>query len=287
MGLSPAQAQRARNLGDFRQERTIWKIAKEYGVFAVPDARELIKFGINTSVGVNFATVWSYNGGLWHEFDGNLINSISSSSATDVGPVMAIEGHTRDAVTGALTFHDDERVTLNGQTRLVLSRAYHTITRVYTANGTYAAPATPTVGDVYVYQFEAGDTVTGGVPQTADRVAALISAEDQQTQICASAIGDGQFFVVDSYAGQMYQKASGYCDMRLKVKELGGVWRTRNELSVPATQGWNVRRFDRPFIIPPNAKFRVDARADNSGTIVGAEVAGELYRVIDNAPGQA
>jgi hypothetical protein len=286
MALSPAQAQRARNLGDFRQERTIRKIAAEYGVFALPDGRELIKFGLNDDVGVSTdpETVWSV-GGLWNEFDGNLINSISSDDAADVGQVLSIQGYTQDPVTGDLTFHAGDTVTLNGQTRVALPRNYHTITRVFTANGTFASPATEFAGTVWVYQFEAGDTVTGGVPQDVTRVAARVDAVNQQTQICASAISSTQFFVVDQYEVQIYRKSSGYTEGKLKVKELGGVWRTRNEISVPATQGWNEKNFKRPFLIPPNSKFKVDVLVGQNDTFVSAEVSGELYRIIDDAPG--
>jgi hypothetical protein len=35
--------------------------------------------------------------------------------------------------------------------------------------------------------------------------------------------------------------------------------RARNEMSVPAAQGWNDKKFDRPFTVPPNSKVRVDA----------------------------
>jgi hypothetical protein len=184
-----------------------------------------------------------------------------------------------------LTFYNDEVVTLNGQTRVTLSREYHTVTRAYTANLTFVSPATEFVGDVRVYQFEAGDTVTNGVPANNDRVAALIQAVDQQTQIAATTISSTQFFVVDDIEAQIYEKSAGFIDVKLKVKELGGVWRTRNELSVPAAQGWNDKVFRRPLIVPPNSKLRLDALADSAGTECSAEIRGELYRIIDDAPG--
>ena len=79
----------------------------------------------------------------------------------------------------------------------------------------------------------------------------------------------------------MLRDRTTWADIRLKVKELGGVWRTRGELSVPASQGWNDERYEFPLIIPPSSKIRLDVVAGSQNNTVAAEFRGEYYRIIE------
>jgi len=147
--------------GDFRIDHALAELADQgYGSnWSVAGKRKsLIKFGRNTGLSLNTrSTVWDVgpaNETYLTVAQGNLITVISSSSNSDIGKVISVEGHRY--VDGNLIF-TIQRVTCNGQTRVPLPIPLCRNSRMEDLS------LTATVGDIYAYQG-AGTTDTAGVP---------------------------------------------------------------------------------------------------------------------------
>lgn len=135
------------------------RISTDYGVNASTDLKNkrVDKFGKMSDLGTSARTVTQLAQEEELEVIGsNAVDAVSSSDAADVGLTVTYEGLYYDADDN-LQFGTGTAV-LNGQNNVALNRGYNEITRARVAG----QPA----GDVW---FGEGNTLTGGVPASADR----------------------------------------------------------------------------------------------------------------------
>ncbi len=251
-------------------------------------AKNLNKFGTNTTVGTSFETVAQFQGTTANEtyVSTNLIDSISSSDQTnDVGITFVVEGHTIDG-SGNLTFVSQE-VTLDGtdaRTKVSLPTPMARANRAYVkASGTFNSPQAVPTGTIYIYDDTGG--VTNGVPTDATGTKLLIEAGETQTQKCATSISSTDYWFIDAIDAGV-GSAGGSANrvlIRLETRDVanGGVWRPLGrELTLDVDQG-GVQQDTRPFlIVPKNHDMRVRALTNANTASVFAEVRGYLAKVV-------
>ena len=231
-------------------------------------AKTLYKFGRNPDIGTSIETVWNTGGNETYATD-NVIDKFSSSNAGDTQEII-VEGHTISA--GKLTFVT-QTVTLAGQTETALTTPLARVNRAYN-NGT-----TDFAGTIYIYE---DDTVTAGVPQTASKIHAEVT-EGNQTEKCATSISNADYYIITSFTGYCFTKASRTVEFLVELREVGTTNKVfRRTFSTAGSEGKPTHiDFDPPFIIPKNYDIRVRAIASANATDVGASFNGYLAKVID------
>ena len=247
-------------------------------------AKNLNKFGTNSTVGTTYETVAQFQGTTANEtfVTTNLIDSIVSSSASDTTQTIAIEGHTID-VSGNLTFVVQGAV-LNGQTEVTLTTPLARASRmVVKATGTFGTSPAALVGTVYVYDNTAG--ITAGVPNTAAATKLLLEPDTVQSKKAATAISSIDYwFVTDFEAG--IGNAGGPANrvtFKLERRNIsgGGPWMpVGREITIVVGQNGTRFEFTPLAIVPPNNDVRVVAKTDTSTAEVFAEVQGYLAKII-------
>ena len=250
-------------------------------------AKNLTKFGTNSTVGTSYETVAQFQGTTANEtfVSTNIIDSISSSNQlADVGITFTVEGHTIDG-SGNLTFVVQD-ATLDGtdaRTKVTLTTPLARATRLYVkASGTFNSPQAVPTGTIYVYDDTAG--ITAGVPNTAAATKILILAGETQSKKCATSVSSTDYwFITQLDAG--IGSAGGAANRVLVLLETrdvanGGVWRpVGRELTIDIDQN-GVQQDESPFIIvPKNHDVRVRAKTDSNTSSVFAEIRGYLAGV--------
>ncbi len=247
--------------------------------------KSLFKFGRTTNADSGqVVTIMDLPGATQYEETLSTTNDIDAISSSDDGDTetVTIEGHTIDG-SGNLTFVTPQTVTLTGQTPVSLGTPLARATRMYNANGTSGSPAANLVGNIYAFA-SSGVTVTAGVPQTNTAVKAMISAGQQQTRKCATAISNADYwFITGLTTSALRATGSGArVDVELQVKEKYGVWRPRvaDLYLATATQPTITIKFEPWIIVPPNSDVRMVAISDTADTTVTATMAGVLASVL-------
>lgn len=251
-------------------------IERQYGdrVSVWDNARQLLKFGRNDSLGTSMETVWEYGGDETY-CTTNAIDSVSSSDAGDTATVMYIEGHT---VTGtgsdALFTFVTQTVTLNGQTRVALSKPLARTSRAYVLSGSLA-------GDFYAFE---NDTLTGGVPDTASKVHLTVTgATTGHTQSfkAATTFSQSDYFICTSGYAAVNKKTSASVDFVMEVAAPGGVFRPAGgQVALQSGGQVTTQIMFRPYVIvPKNGDIRIRAVASTTGVAVDASFMGYLARV--------
>jgi len=145
------------------------------------------------------------------------------------------------------------------------------------SNGTWGARAVALVGAVYAYTSA---TLSGGVPQTADAIKAVILAGQQTTEKCATSISSVDYWVITDYVAAMprAQGTSSGADIDIEVRELAGVFRPVGlEIALErSNHPVEIGQFATPLIIPSNADVRMVMTATASNTAVQAHINGFL-----------
>ena len=233
-------------------------------------AKSLVKFGKSAELSTNRETVWTV-GGMETYVDSNLIDSISSSSASDNEEIL-LECHT---ITGTgvdqqFTFLT-QTVNLNGQTKVTLPTPVARVSRVFNNNGT------PLLGAVYVYE----DTgIVDGVPTDTNKVHSEIPSGFQQSFKAATTFSNEDYYILTGGFGSVSNKQAANVDFYLEVKQAGKVFREGAAVSASSTGGSWIIELDPAIIIPKNSDVRITCEASASGAVVFGSFKGYLAKVI-------
>jgi hypothetical protein len=190
----------------------------------------------------------------------NAIDTLSSSNASDT-ELMTIEGHTvvgtgADAVFTFVT----QQATLTGQTVVTLGTPLARVSRMYIAS------TVATVGDVYV--FEAGGTVTAGVPQTAADIHLKMLIGDTQSFKAQTTFDNDTYAIITNIYASVAKKTAAIADIQFMVKTPGGVFRPKLEFSAHQTSGMVLFNLNPCIVIPKNTDVRLDCNVSANNTQV-------------------
>jgi len=216
------------------------------------DISTMRKFGNNPDIDTATTPedVWSYGG--TYTFLSSAATLYASSS--DAGDAVEITVEGLDADWNVQT----STVTLNGQSQVEIGSGLTWI-RCYRA---YNSDSTDLAGDVYVAE---SDTLTGGVPDTASKVKAMIVAAEQQTNMAIYTIPAGYTgYFMRGYISQVISRSS-YAVVELRARLFGGVFRTGIRDGLVSTGS---SRIDQYYPIPAAYPPKTDIKA--TVTEVGA-----------------
>ena len=284
MATIPTQSPR---IQDHQLRNAVLDVQTSFGKLIYPKGKTLGKFGRTTNADSGQkVTIAPFIGATQYNetySTSNDIDAVVSSSGSDTSP-LNIEGHYYDS-NNELVFAT-ETVTLTGQTPAALSRSYCRINRKYVKTGTFAAPTTALVGNIYAYASD-GVTVTNGVPQTDTAVKCMITAGENQTDKAASSISKDDFYVVTSIFASI-SKAAGSAvnvDVGLEYRVQGGVFLPAGPEISLRTAALTAIYFNlNPYpILPANCDFRLTAQSDTNNTTVTAYIGGILCAVQGDA----
>lgn len=257
---------------DPRMDYAIDYIKNNYGdvVSIESKSKKLTKFGRSDVIGTTKATIMTLPAGELHEtyVNDNLIDTVSSDNTGDTR-TLVVEGHTLSG--GNLTF-STETITLNGQNKVTLSTPLARVNRMYAPDG----DTTDLVGVIYAYEDTA---ITAGVPTDGTKVHCMIPAGENQTFKTATAISSEDYWIINRFDADCFEKTSAFAEVRMEVKHLTGVWRPVESIAV-SSGGNSSYEFDPFYIVPPNTDVRLIADADGAGTSVGGMIQGVLAKVI-------
>lgn len=242
---------------DFWASQALREIKHQYGVSVRMKDKSFLKFGQNTDIdsGVE-ETVWLRGG---HETlpTGNVIDTISSSSTSDMQNVL-IEGHTMS--NGKLNFVE-QAVTLNGRNKVVLTTPLSRASRMYNND------SVDFHGTVYAYE---DDTLSNGEPQTQSKIHLQTSGGNNQTLKASTSLGDGEYGLITYFYASVNKKQAACVDFKIQVRELGKVFRTQILRSAHSTGG-NIELSIRPYlIVPPNSDIRITSESGVANVSVTA-----------------
>lgn len=260
-------------------------IERSYGdrVDLTSKGKILNKFGLNETVNGTWETVAEFQGSVVNEtyVNTNIIDQISSSSASDNGKAFTIEGHTIDGE-GNLYFAV-QTVTLDGadgRTPVALSTPLARATRMYlAASGVFDSPQVEPVGTIYVYDNTDGHTL--GVPNTAAATKILLVPGEAQSEKCATTISYEDYWIIDMFGCAIGNSggSAAYVTVQMEYRDIknGGVWRPLGRVyTLWADQPGITLEYTVPEIVPPNHDWRVRARTNANTAQVYAEARGFL-----------
>jgi len=250
--------------GEFRLDSALARLADAgYGAnWSITEKKKaLIKFGRNTTLALNTrSTLW--NVGPANEVyltaaQGNLITVISSTSNSDVGKVIYIEGH--KFVDGQFIFVA-QRVTCNGQTRVTLPTPLCRCSRMVDES------IGVTVGNIWAYQG-AGTTTSGGAPANLAFAHAVIRGTDTQKQTYkgATTISSTEAFLITALTFAISKKQAATVDFAIESAKLvsAGIGQEKGftpafgEITLNSAGQSSLRLELEPVItIPPNHEVR-------------------------------
>ena len=265
------------NLGN--RDFDIWMaeqiILDTYGdtVSVAEKKKTLLKFGRRSDVNAtNYRTLWNEPGTADHEVfvTTNAITHFASGSGSDTGD-MVVEGHTVSGTGSSAEFtFVVQTVTLAGQTKTALTTPLARCSRVYNPTDTEWVGRIGVAEDV---------TFTSGIP-AAVGTHMNIPAGNQGSQKAATTISNSDYWIITAVAGSILQKTSEFADLKLEVREVGGVFREKFNFAV-SSSGGPTERFDvkPPVIVPKNADVRMVALAGSTNTIVTGWMNGYLASV--------
>jgi len=234
-----------------------------YGDVVYIKDKNLLKFGENTSVGTAQETIMQLQGAEIAEtyVSTNAITHIISDNAGNTGDYY-LEGHAIDG--SDLTFVT-QTGTLNGTTAVALATPIARASRLEN-RGSSELVASSTV---YVYE---GGAVTSGVPDDDSEVhIVMIAGEDQSLKASTSFSSVDYGLITEIYGSINRKQSGGFANIRLKIREPGGVFKTKFKVGV-ATDGAGVFSVEfRPFlIVPKNYDVIMTADASVTGTAISA-----------------
>ena len=220
----------------------------------VPGSTAGFAIGVNRGVGTAAETFVGDQGGLNTDLGGATQLYISSSSASDTDVDVVISNIDENYVSETLT------VTTNGQTQVAISAATGFDVQVMLVTG-----STTPVGDLYLAET---DTLTGGVPDTASKIRAIIPLSVTEA---GAASGAGTDFASDniSHLGRVTVPAgkqmliytiivgtnkNDNVKIQGRVRFFGGPWLNRNP--IPAYQSNVPVVFNPPLLLPEKTSLQ-------------------------------
>lgn len=233
-------------------------------------AKSLIKFGKSAGLGTTRETVWTV-GGMETYVQDNLIDTISSSSATDDQEIY-LECHT---VSGT---GEDQQFTfitqigqIIGQNKVSLPTPVARVSRVVNNNGHELT------GAVYVYEDTA---VVGGVPSDVTKIHAQIPQGFQQSFKAATTFSNEDYYILTGGFGSVTYKQSAAVNFYLEVRQAGKIFTEGAAVSANSAGGaWQID-LDPCVIVPKNADVRITCQTDTQGAEVYASFKGYLAKVV-------
>lgn len=257
-----------------------------HDVSFIDKAKALDKFGRVTLTADTPATVMELPGSERNEtlLTTNGVDAICSSEQADAGKTILREYHTIDG-SGNLTFAV-ETITLDASDARtpVSCTAGATTTRLKKAEGTFASPATNLVGNIYAFA-SSGVTVTAGVPQTASAVKCMITAGEQQSRKCATAISASDYWCISQVSARVLRStgSGAQVDFRVEIKRIGGVWVPLDaELTLRSDgQCFDELVLDRWRIVPPNSYVRMVATSSVTNIVANGMISGQLAKILN------
>jgi len=240
-------------------------------VTAKGKGKSVLKFGKNDDLGTSKETVWN-QGGFEVFPTTNAIDTFSSSSGSDTG-VFTVEGHTVSGTGADAKFTlVVQEVTLAGQTAAPLTTPLARVQRGFNSNGVSF------VGDVYVYE---ADTVTAGVPQTADKIHMKILAGENQSYKACITTADDEVAFITGLSVAVDKKQTAVVDFELEVQKPGGVFLPKFRVSASTTGSNSFYQPVTPFlIVENNCEVRITAVSSASGTEVNAEFSAVMAEIL-------
>lgn len=187
-----------------------------------------------------------------------------------------VDSGTASPATGTITATNQaktfvsQQVTLAGQNKTALTTNLARCSRVYVPEQNRAANL---VGRIFVYQ---DDTVTAGENDTATLTHMITREGKNNSQKAQTTLSDDDFWFVTQFAGHVLKKSTGFADIRLEKRHIGGVFREPGG-RIAVSSGRNDREPFLPLeIVRNNSDVRLQAIADTSGTAVGGSIQGYL-----------
>lgn len=269
--------------------QAINEIAATYGdkVSVKEKSKTLIKFGRSEQVDdtAGGTTIMTLPSGVRHERDlyANDIDKVTSSSSSDAGKTLTVEGHTYS--NGDLTFVVQD-VTLDANphtTAATLSTPLRNATRAYLkSSGTAGSPQSDLVGNIYFYDDNGGTiTISAGVPSDTSYIHLMIRAGQNQSEKCSTSISSQDYWIITGVYGGMLDKQSGaVAELSLQIRDVknGGAWRKSFDMATSTAGGEAFRSPSAPYLImPKNCDMRVVGLGDSAtDRVVSAGVFGYL-----------
>ena len=255
--------------GEWTQQ-ALRQIKSDYGVDARLKYKSLLKYGktANADSGV-LTTVMTLPDSLANEsyLTDNLITTVSSSSSSDAGLGLTVEGHYFDG-NGNKVFVV-QTVTLDvsdGRTQVSLTTPLARATRCYVSG------AAPAVGNIYFYEDDT--TTTLGVPDTDAGVPLIQAAGKNQSEKAATAFSQDDYCLITGMAAGLARDAGSTVTADIEIQfslDNGVVF--RDSLEFPLRVTGNQSQFIpfEPFIvIPANADVRITGTTNTNNTTLYA-----------------
>ena len=270
---------------DFRIHQAVNDIYRLYGdeVSVSQKKKSLIKFGetLNADNGVK-TTIARFQGDLVEEtfVVENTIDSISSGSANDVGPVI-VEGHYFDSDNNFI-FHEQTPI-LTGQTRVVLDQPLCRANTGIRGLGSFSFPVADLVGPVHIFDNSAAGGITDGAPDTPAATKLYMPAGSQRTEKCQTTISWRDYWIILRVFFALNRASAAdvtaLCD--LEYRQQGGVWipyGLKTQLTRDRHPSENVP-LEVGLIVPKNSDIRAVITSNTANTIGYARMAGVLASI--------
>jgi hypothetical protein len=229
------------------------------------------KFGFNSSIDTNLATVW-LQGGLYSYLSSASTLYISSSSTADTG---AGTGARTVTVSGLDNNYDQkvETVTLNGQSGVELNGS--TWFRVNRIVVNTAGSGGANAGVLYVGTESAP---TGGVPTNKY---ATVLAGDNQTLMCIYTVPRGYTAFLTQKDVSASSSVGKFAILTLVARPFGGVFNVKDR--VLSSEGYSTIEYPYPLKFTEKTDLEIRAKADSAGGTVTVSAALDIV-LIQNRP---
>lgn len=246
-------------------------------------AKNLNKFGTNSSVGSTYETVSQFQGATANETFAttNIIDSIVSSSSSDTTQTITVEGHTIDG-SGNLTFVVQDAV-LNGLTEVALATPLARANRLAVKRtGAFGSSPAALVGIVSVYDNTGG--ITAGVPNTDAATKIILGPGETQSNKCQTAISATDYWFIQEFTVGVGSAGGSASRVTFKLEKRdianGGPWLPiGREIVVVVGENGVKFAFAPLAVIPKNHDVRVSAKTNANTAEVFAEISGYLAAV--------
>ncbi len=222
------------------------------------------KFGFNPDVDIGGMEDVMHQGGLFSytEFGSGVTVFASSTSA----------GATNEITMLGLDANFDSQSTtfaLTGTSSLAIPLTWIRVFRAFNSDSQEIA------GDVYIFTT---DTITAGVPDTADDIKIFIDADDEihdnQSLMAIYTIPNGKIGLMEGF--YVSSQKGVKIEALLRIRNFGKVFRTINHLTL--FENYIFHDFIFPIVIPAKSDIRITVESDTPNSQVSG---GFTIRLVD------
>lgn len=200
----------------------------------------------------NFVDIWDGT------TDANADKTYTFSTSADIDSISSADaGDGQDVEIQGLDANWDlvvQTVTLNGQTKVALTTDLIRVFRMKNMGSTDFA------GNVYCY---VDDTITTGIPDTSNKIRAIVQAGLNQTLMAMYTIPNGKTGYIFRRWTALSSKIAGYSSVRSFARPFGGVFQLKYSAAL-ATTGTSAKDENFHFPMKMPAKTDVKMMADSS-----------------------